>query len=83
MRCLGRQDTPSPELPGASPDNLSWQELKDKEAPVTQNDLATKSPTEQQQAPLAKAQSSKTKVTNGYCVKLTVAFIFRSTPNSP
>ena len=70
MRCLGRQDTPSPELPGASPDNLSWQELKDKDDPVTQNDLLHKSPTEQQQAPLAKAQSSKTKVINAYCIKI-------------
>ena len=57
MRCLGRQDTPSPELP-APVENQ--QELKDKDGPVTQVELA-KSSTEQQ-APLAKAQSSKTKV---------------------
>ena len=61
MRCLGRQGTPSPEIPSTTPDNLSWQELKDKDGPVAQNDV-TKSPTGQQQAPLAKAQWSKTKV---------------------
>lgn len=64
MRCIGRQGTPSPELPTAEEKEQGWRELKDKDGPVTQNDLA-KSPTEQQQqqqAPLAKAQSSKTKV---------------------